>query len=480
MPNPHSALGAFLNYKLGVRTRSLFFLVTLTGLYLFYFFRLSPIQNWIHSDLAIPYLMANTPITLEDNIFFWGTNRFAVFYSFLGKCIFALSGHAMSPDLYFHFFSFFYIFCLALLWLLPLNPLFILILLFSFAPTTNLGIQFSLLPGQPHGAVLFLLVATYLAASAKNAWLSILFMLLLFLTYAPGGCLGFAIFLATALQDPSYWKKRWKALMIGGAIGVGVGLFLKIHAVNLQNFSFSLNPDFSEIKASLRILFLEQGLPLDAQGGIIGLGFLLICLATGGYVALRTRGMAERLWGAILFCWSLGGLFFIGMTKWYVYNAHDIRYPAAVSVGSIVLLVIVLQKKLIKAAVVLVPLALLAILKEVPVVHGKISNPTGIVERQEKIYRESLEKGCKGVIGDYWDTMYLGAWSKMRVLGSTIPMSIYSKYHDEVISRRKLCLVDTEHPDIKDYQFSSNLSVTCVQSGNELVRLCRTAAELPR
>src|SRR5262245_14304617 len=138
-----------LDFKFSVRTRGFLFAITVLGFGLFYFSKMHPVLRWIHSDNAIPYLMANSPFHWGD-MFCWGTGRNGSAYSFFAKLIFLIQDKPLDPSTFYWIHVCLILLALSLLWFTPFHHLLVCLLLLLVIPMTGQGIHNLLLPGQPY------------------------------------------------------------------------------------------------------------------------------------------------------------------------------------------------------------------------------------------------------------------------------------------------------------------------------------------
>jgi hypothetical protein len=436
-------LKGLLEFKLSLGARWFLFGITFLGLGLFYFWKLSPILHWIHSDNAIPYLMANTPFDWGD-MYIWGTGRNGAPYSFFAKLLFLIKGSPLDPAIFYWTYILLVLLALSLLWVTPLHHFIILLLLLLLLPMTGQGVHNLLLPGQPYSGIIVFMAMTLVGCFLHRPLILCLGILLLFIQHALAGMLAFAIATGFILEERTLWSEKVGLLFTGLLGSTSLFIWFKSQAPTTDGFKWLNFSPPDQIIASLKIIFTQYGLVLDTQWKYLGLSFLAFILASGFYLIFKKRGFSGYYWGGLLIGWTLCGLLIIGSSRWFFLNAHDHRYIHAISLGAATLLIIILQRNLIPQGIAALFLFAILMLKPMPYLYTRSQDPTGAKAHQSQIIQEAQGLGCKGIVGGQWDTYFIGAVTQMGILGSPFPYLRNKKFLNEVLSRSPLCWVDSE------------------------------------
>lgn len=442
--------------------RWVLFLGTGTLLSAFYLFQLNPAASWVQADDAMPYLMANSSFAWSD-FFIWTTRRFGMPYAFLAKFIYLMSGSTIAAESFYRVYVVIVLFGISSLWFLPLHPALTLSAIAFFLPMTEAGVRHILIANQPYGILILYCSLGLLGVVRKNPYLILAAALFLFLQYPPMLLFGIVLAAGSFFQDPDAWKRSWRSILAFAAAAALLVMWLKSRAVQEDGFSFFAVQPYQEALVSLKTVFLQYGLFLDGQGAAVGVLLLVVALAVGlGSLAENFR-WPEAYWPCALLFWSVGGLAYLALNKWFLLNLRDPRFINAITIGTVFFMVAVVQRGLMRAPFVFFPLLFLLAMKQMPLLGGRIEDRAGgLAGRMREITDEAAALGCRGVIGkNHWDTVFIGAATDMKIIGSTYPFPPNSLYLRRVLARNPLCMVHSDQDAIitekfrlpEDYRF---------------------------
>lgn len=421
--------------------KSILFFSTWALLLLFYYWRLVPLQFWIHSDQAVPYLMANTGFQWSD-FFYWGTDRFGTPFSMLGKALFLLGGPIPFGWFYWSYIAVI-LAAYSSLWFTSLKPWAVLLLLALTLPMTGAGINQVLLPGSYYGGVIVFFALAWAGCARRNPILAGLGIVLLFYQYLMFGFLALGVLFCYFREDPTVWRQRAKTFEISFCLLFLAFLFLRAHAQPTDSFALFKMAPGPEAVASLKEIFFRSGLVLDGRGGAVGLWLLAFATFLGCLLLVRAKSGSQRWWALLLVGWTWSGLAFIGLNDWFFRNLRDGRYLFSVTLGSFFLLIILFHKKLLSQTWLLALLPLF-LLKPMTLVGKTIDAEAYHGVPMKQIHAEALQLGCAGLIGKYWHTYFIGAWTDMKIIGTPYDTIRDREFHKLVLSKRPLCLADAE------------------------------------